>query len=103
MDNRGWCFDLGSLEVHSFALPGREAPAINNDNPSIGGGDSCPKGGCIFPNDHDYAGVIRGLCVALAGNGAVGAADLLTLLANWSPESLATARRNGLGRIRTDV
>ena len=85
MDNQGRYFDLGSREVLPFASPGREASAINNDNPSIvGGGDSCAKGDCICPDDDDE-GVIRGFCVALAGNGAVGAADLLALLANWSP------------------
>ncbi len=85
MDNQGRCFDLGSREVPPVASPGREASAINNDNPSIGGGDSCAKGDCICPDDDDYEGVIRGLCVALAGNGAVGAADLLVPLVNWDP------------------
>ncbi len=82
LDNQGQYFDLGSREVLPFASPGREASAINNDNPSIVG-DSCAKGDCICPDDDE--GVIHGFCVALAGNGAVGAADLLALLANWCP------------------
>ncbi len=75
----------GSLEVAPFASPGCEASAIDDDNPPIVGGDSCAKGDCICPDDHDYEGVIRGLGAALVGNGAVGAADLLALLANRSP------------------
>ena len=85
LDNQGRYFDLGSLEVTSFASRGRETSGINNDNPSIGGGDSCAKGDCICPDDHDDEGVIRGFCVALAGNGAVGAADLFAPLVNWGP------------------
>ncbi len=85
MDNQDRYFDLESLKVRSFASPSREASAINNDNPSIVGGDSCAKGDCICPDDDDYEGVIRGFGVALAGNSAVGAADLLALLVNWGP------------------
>ncbi len=85
LDNQGRCFDLGSLEVRSFASPGRETSAIKNDNPPIVGGDSCAKGDCICPVDNDYEGVTRSLCVGLASNGTVRAADLLALLANWSP------------------
>ncbi len=85
MDNRGRYFDLGSLEVPPVASPGREASAINNDNPSILGGDSCAKGACICPDDDDPEGVIRSLCVALAGNDAAGAADPLAPLVNRGP------------------
>ncbi len=81
----GRYFDLGSRLVCSFASPGREAPAINDDNLSIVVGDSCAKGDCLCPDNHDYEGVIRGLGVALAGNGAVGATDLLAPLVNWGP------------------
>ena len=82
LDNQDRRLDVGSLEVPPVASPGREAAAINNDNPSIVG-DSCAKGDCICPDDDNYEGVIRGLGVALAGNGAVGPADLLALLVNW--------------------
>ena len=75
---------MGSLEVAPVASPGWEASAINDDNPSIVVGDSCAKGDCIGPDDY-YETVIRGLGVALASNGAVSAADLLPLLANWDP------------------
>ncbi len=84
LNNHELYFDLGSLEVRSFASPGNEASATNNDNPSIIGGDSCAKGDCICPDD-DYEGVIRGFCVALTGSGTVDAADRFALLANWSP------------------
>ena len=40
-------------------------------------------GDCICPDDAE--GVTRSFCVALAGHGAVGAADLLALLVNWGP------------------
>ncbi len=73
---------MGSLRVHPVASPGWEASAIDDDNPWIVGGDSYAKGDCICPDDDDYEGVIRGLGVALVGNGAVGAADLLALPAN---------------------
>ncbi len=86
MDYQGRRFDLGSREVPPVASTSREASAIDDDNPSIVVGDSYAKGDCIFPDDHhDYEGVIRGLGVALAGNGAVGAADLLAMPANSSP------------------
>ncbi len=85
MDNQDRYFDLGSREVRSFTSPSREASAINNDNPSIVVGDSCAKGDCICPDDNDPEGVIRSLCVALAGNDAVGAADLLAPLVNRGP------------------
>ena len=83
LDDRGRCFDLGSREVTPVTSPSWEAPATNNDNSSIVGGDSCAKGDYSCPDDHDYEGVVRGWSVALAGNSAVGAADLLALLANW--------------------
>ncbi len=67
-DNRGWCFDLGSREVTPVASLSWEALAISRDNSSIGSGDSCAKGDCICPDDHDYEGVIRGLGVALVGH-----------------------------------
>ncbi len=57
---------------------------MNNDNSSIVVGDSCAKGDCIGPDEY-YETVIRSVCDALAGNGAVGAADLLAMPANWSP------------------
>ena len=85
LGNKDRCFDLGRREVRSFAWPGWEAPAINNDKQSIAVGDSRATGDCICLDDDDYEGVIRGLGVALVGNGAVGVADLLALLANWSP------------------
>ena len=84
LDNQGRYFELGSLEAPPGASPSDEASAINNDNPSILGGGSCPKGDCICQDD-DNEGVIRGFFVALAGNGAMGAADLLAPLVNWDP------------------
>lgn len=84
LDNPGRYFDLGSLEVPPFASPGNKASATYNDHPSILSGDSCAMGDGICPDD-DNEGVLCGCCVALADNGGMGAADLLTLLVNWHP------------------